>query len=593
MDELSGLLRPSWGAEKWILEGWDTLTVDEKKLIKSRMDDLFKDGLPFELKSDKLFYIYTFSLLAQLEVLAIQVPLKFEAKMSTDEYRERLHTQLLDEIFHGLVFTKIVYMLCAPYATPPEYSPHIERLCDFIRNENCPKTALMLLNLVGEGWIEEIFYSLERKDIAPKVFKVILEDEHRHVCEADLYRDIGLPDIELLKPKIAYLEEQLITNIFMQYKYIASVSALLGVDGMNQFKTSLDQKHKDQLSKIDLKPTNDWNAFMELGDGFLPQLEQYVASNHEVEMSPIRKVFMTQWSNPSDPTMAGQFNVNVSCIDFFNKKFPSETITTLMMQAISLGLSLNPSFRNYVNFRKIFRADDAYVGLVVKLPDCGDHIATIVFKNCHELSLFELTHKIKSIMKKMAHCYKKREAMENDPKIQELMQSMIYDFAYNTYDYPIAGTPFVSLSSIGFCGYNQGMSPLRRNESMKFTLFEIERKPVWNKETQAFEPVDILPVSISADHRIFDGNLPVPQLTNTYFNSMFNKMLYDMSKPRPLPTHSEPIETLIDLLLSKNTDITYKTLSFLQTYWFDFVTANELLSEYNDLVTDYCTEQMI
>ena len=66
MDELSGLLRPSWGAEKWILEGWDTLTVDEKKLIKSRMDDLFKDGLPFELKSDKLFYIYTFSLLAQL-----------------------------------------------------------------------------------------------------------------------------------------------------------------------------------------------------------------------------------------------------------------------------------------------------------------------------------------------------------------------------------------------------------------------------------------------------------------------------------------------------------------------------------------------
>ncbi len=593
MDELTGLLRPSWGAEKWILEGWDTLAVDEKKLIKSRMDDLFKDGLPFELKSDKLFYIYTFSLLAQLEVLAIQVPLKFEAKMSTDEYRERLHIQLIDEIFHGLVFTKIVYMLCAPYATPPEYSPHIERLCDFIRNEDCPKTALMLLNLVGEGWIEEIFYSLERKDIAPKVFEVILEDEHRHVCEADLYRDIGLPDIELLKPKIAYLEEQLITNIFMQYKYIASVSALLGVDGMKQFKTSLDQKHQDQLSKIDLKPTDDWNAFMELGEGFLPQLEQYVASNHEVEMSPIRKVFMTQWSNPSDPTMAGQFNVNVSCIDFFNKKFPSETITTLMMQAISLGLSLNPSFRNYVNFRKIFRAEDAYVGLVVKLPDCGDHIATIVFKNCHELSLFELTHKIKSIMKKMAHCYKKREAMENDPKIQELMQSMIYDFAYNTYDYPIAGTPFVSLSSIGFCGYNQGMSPLRRNESMKFTLFEIERKPVWNKETQTFEPVDILPVSISADHRIFDGNLPVPQLTNTYFNTMFNKMLNDMCKPQPLPNQSEPIEPLIDLLLSKNTEITYKALFFLQTYWFDFVTADELLSEYNDLVTDYSTEQMI
>jgi hypothetical protein len=190
--ELIELLRPSWGAEKWILEGWNKITSDEKQVIKDRMDELFRDGLPFELKSDKLFYIYTFSLLAQLEVLAIQVPLKFESKMSTVEYRERLRQQLLDEIFHGLVFTKIVYMLCSPYAAPPQYSPNIEVLCNFIRNEDCPKVAIMLLNLIGEGWIEEIFYSLHRFDIAPKVFSKIIEDEHRHVCEADLYRDIGI-----------------------------------------------------------------------------------------------------------------------------------------------------------------------------------------------------------------------------------------------------------------------------------------------------------------------------------------------------------------------------------------------------------------
>jgi hypothetical protein len=580
--ELIELLRPSWGAEKWILEGWNKITSDEKQVIKDRMDELFRDGLPFELKSDKLFYIYTFSLLAQLEVLAIQVPLKFESKMSTVEYRERLRQQLLDEIFHGLVFTKIVYMLCSPYAAPPQYSPNIEVLCNFIRNEDCPKVAIMLLNLIGEGWIEEIFYSLHRFDIAPKVFSKIIEDEHRHVCEADLYRDIGMPDLKVIKPKIAYLEEQLITNIFMQYKYMVSVSALLGVEGVKDFKQSLNKKHLEQLKKINLEPTENWKFFMEFGDNILPRIQSFTESNQEVEMTSIRKVFMTQWSNPSDPTMAGQFNVNVSCLDFFNKKFPAETLTCLMMQAVSLGLAENDSFRNYISFRKIFRSKEAYIGLVVKLPECGDHIATIVFENCHTISIRELSTKIRAVMKMMTYCYKKREHLEKtNPQVQKIMEQMVSEYAYSTYSYPMAGTPFVSLSNIGFCGYSQSMSPLRCNETMKFTLMEVERRPVWDKETQSFKPEDILPVSISADHRLFDGNLPVPKMTSQYFEAMFAKMIGDKSNLSQSKTDYAAsellIENLLNKLISSNIEMGYKTLLFLQTYWFDFLSIEDLL----------------
>lgn len=577
MDELIGLLRPTWGAEKWILEGWNQINEDEKLLIKKRMDDLFCDGLPFELKSDKLFYIYTFSLLAQLEVLAIQVPLKFESKMSTPEFRDRLHLQLLDEIFHGLVFTKIVYMLCAPYATPPQYSPNIEVLCNFIRNEDCPKVAFMLLNLIGEGWIEEIFYSLDRCGVAPKVFQVILEDEHRHVCEADLYRDIGMPDINEVKPKVAFLEEQLLTNIFMQYKYMVSVCALLGVDGVQDFKQSLNRKHVQQLKKINLEPTDNWQFFMHFGDHFLPKVHQYTDANEEVEMTPIRKVLMTQWSNPSDPTMAGQFDINVSCLDFFEKKFPPETLTCLMMQAVSMGLSITDSFRNYLSFRKIFRAKEAYVGLVVKLPDCGDHIGTIVFENCHNFSFQDLASRIRSIMKMMIYCYKKREQLEKtNERVKQLMEDMIHDFAYSTYNYPIAGTPFVSVSNIGYCGYNQCMSPLRCNEAMKFTLMEVERKPVWNKKTKAFEPQDILPVSISADHRLFDGNLPVPKMTAEYFNIMFAKMIDNKQPEKIQKQQYERVAELLDQLIASNVELGYKALLFLQTYWCDFLSVEDL-----------------
>lgn len=576
MDELAELLRPTWGAEKWISEGWNKITLDEKQIIKGRMDELFRDGLPFELKSDKLFYIYTFSLLAQLEVLAIQVPLKFESKMSTVEYQQRMRQQLLDEIFHGLVFTKIVYMLCAPYASPPPYSANIEVLCNFIRNENCPKIAIMLLNLIGEGWIEEIFYSLHREEIAPRVFSIILEDEHRHVCEAELYRDIGMPDIDLIKPKIAYLEEQLITNIFMQYKYMSSVCALLGVDGVTDFKRALHSKHVEQLKKINLEPNENWKFFMRFGDEILPEIQKYTETSKAIEMTAIRKVFMTQWSNPSDPTMTGQFNINVSCLDFFNKKFPAETLTCLMMQAVSMGLLLEDSFRNYLSFRQIFQSKEAYVGLVVKLPDCGDHIGTIVFENCHKLTLTELTIKIQTIMKMMSYCYKKREYLEKtDAHVQKLVNDMIYDFAYNTYPYPMAGTPFVSLSNIGFCGYSQSKSPLRCNESMKFTLMEVERKLVWQKDTQTFEAQDILPVSISADHRIFDGNLPVPRMTADSFNQMFAKMLQDQpGSKQPLPDH-EQMEKLLDQLIASNVEMGYKALLLLQTYWFDFISIEE------------------
>lgn len=582
MDELSEFLRPTWGSQQWISEGWNQITDQEKKLIKDRVDVLFKNGLPIELKHDKLLYIYTFCLLAQLEVLAIQVPLKFMDKMSLPEHRQRLRVQLLDEIFHGLVFTKIVYMLCEPHALPPAYNENIEAVCNFIRNEECPKVAVVLLNLIGEGWIEQIFYSLKRQGVAPEVFDTIIEDEHRHVCEADLYRDIGLPDMEIVKSKVAYLEDQLLTNIFLQYKYMFSISSVLGVDGTIDFLQSLNKNHQRQLEKINLAPSENWHFFMKVAQELFPKIQDYADSNQPIEMSPLRKVFMTQWDNPSDPTMTGEFNINVSCIDFFNKKFPPETITFLMAQAVSLGLSENPSFRSYLSHKKLYQSKEAYLGLIVKLPDCGDHIGTIVFENCHLMTFQELSVRIRNVMKMMVYCFKKREYLENThPHLKLIFDGMLYDFANDLYDYPMPGNGVVSLTNIGICGYTQTKSPLRVNEAMKFTLLEVERRPVWNKTTQAFEPEDILPVSISADHRIFDGNLPVPKMTAAYFEKIFLKMQQEFANPPANipPSQEAQLVKTMDQLLERNLEAGYKALLMLQTYWIEFFKIETLLSK--------------
>lgn len=580
VNELNDILKPSWGSEKWIAEGWEKLNHAEKKLIRQRIDTLFENGLPFQLKHDKIFYIYTFSLLAQLEVLAIQIPLKFSDKMTSPKHRETMHSQFLDEIFHGLVFTKIVYLLCQPYALPPAYCEDIEILCDFIRGQACPKTAVVLLNLIGEGWIEEMFTCLAQHDIAPTVFATILEDERRHVSEADLYRDIGLPAMEEVSGKLEALEELLLTRILGQYKYVVSLSTLLGTQGIATFMQALNQKHEQQLQKLGLKPGEKWQNFTRFGFNILPALQQYSSRHQELELTPLRKVLMTQWSRPSDPTMVGQFELDVSCLDLFGKKYPSSALTTLMLQTVSQSLMAEDVFRSFLSHNTLYQSEEAYTALVVKLPNCQDHIGTIIFANCHQDSYQALTTRTRQILRLMVYCYKKREKLERKyPYLKDIFADFLYDLHNNTYPYPMPGTPFVSLSNIGFCGYSQAKSPLRVNEALKFTLLEVARRPVWNQNNHQFEPCDMLPVSISADHRIFDGNLPIPKLIAANFQHVFQRMSNLNEKPAPSYGKAHELLTVLDQLLRTDIETGYKILTFLQTVWPDFMSIETLCEQ--------------
>jgi len=229
---------------------------------------------------------------------------------------------------------------------------------------------------------------------------------------------------------------------------------------------------------------------------------------------------------------------------------------------------------------------------VVKLPECGDQIGNIIFENCHEMPFQELSSRIRQNMKMMTFCYKKREQLEKaHPALKLIVDDMLYDFNYGTYAYPMPGSSMVTLSNIGSCGYARTKSPLRSNESMKFTLLEVERKQVWNKKTHALELQDILPVSISADHRIFDGNLPIPKITAQLFHQMFEKMIGNKTKPvreqnhDASMVHANELEQILtynealDQLLSYNMELGYRMLVTLQNIWPDFVGLDEFFTK--------------
>ena len=578
MEGLDKFLKPAWGAEKWILEGWDALNGDEQRVVTERMDALFSDGLPFQLKHDRMLYIYAFSLLAQLEVLAIQVPLKFEAKMPTLAFKQRMRVQLIDEVFHGMVFTRILYELITPYAMPPAYNEEIEALCNFIRDENCPKVAVVLLNLVAEAWIEELFRAYAKADIASDVFAIILEDEHRHVCEADLYREIGLPEQAVLSAKLTTLEEKLLSGILLNYPYMSAMTSLLGMEQVECLFNTLHEKHQEQLHKLNLTPGQSWCFLMQMHAFLFPKIKEKMGSNSEIDLSTMRQLFMTQWKPPTDPTMVGEFDINVTRLMALGRKKGEGMISVLMLQTISRLLFDNPYFNQYLSYQKVYQSQNAMVGLVVSLPGCDDQLGMIIFENCHELSTQSITKKIIKNLKMMVYCHQKRLALEQKyPQLRASMDQVMHDMATGVYPYPASGNSIVSLSNMAPFGYSRAKSPLCMDESIKLTVLSVERKPVWNEVSETFEPEDRLPVSLSADHRLFNAGFPVVSQVEETFDKVLDKMLAGTAGRKDKEMKPFILKQVIDEVINIQPEVAYKLLLSFQTIWPDFIDFNDFL----------------
>ena len=491
-----------------------------------------------------------------------------------------MRAQLLDEIFHGMLFTKIVYLLCEPYAYPPVFNEHIESFCRLTREEESVQVALVLMNLVTEAWVEELFDALEHSGIAPKVFSVVMQDEQRHIKEAELYADLGLPDVELMEAKLKVIEESLFINVFMQYPHMQSLATIIGSRDLIKLLNALDAKHKSQLNKIGLSPGPSWEFYIQLHQDLWSTFDHYMKVS-PIEPSAHRKVLMSQFGNPGDPTMVGEFSIDISRFDYLNTKYSHEVLSVLMLQVVSLGLLKNPTSRTFLSHGRFYQDLIPHPSLVVRLPRCGDHLGVILFANCHERPTRTILKKVRKTLKMMAYCYKFREKLEQQyPALASTADNILSNMSQGVYPYPVAGNSFVSVSNIGHYGYERAKSPLCFNEAQKYTLLQVERRLVWNPAVNDFEPQDRLPISVSADHRVYDGNIPVPLLLSEYFNLMLDKMSDDSVADKEDGFELKHLMHIIDELSKKNIELTYRLVLILQTAWPEFLDLRAWLAEH-------------
>ena len=321
--ELRQLYQTEWKPVKRLKEGWSKLTDLEKQSIKNRVESLFQGDFITEEKS-RIHLLQIFSFLAQVEALGSQVPLKFLDKFD-EKTNSQLRVQLVDEIAHGVIFTKMAHYLAGPLFQPPQVIEAAEDFCNFIDSIENENLALICINLVAEGWIEELFKELKEWGVATEIFESILQDEERHVSEAELYTKVGLEKLDKLKiAEVVFQMETHLIDAISNGRVVRSLTELGGEEGFEKLRTRLCEKHKRQLAELNLTPSKRWEAFVSTSFN-----GRKVDKKYEIERGFDLYMLGKIWKAPQDPTVRTKFTLDMENV------YLTENVTAAFLYAIS------------------------------------------------------------------------------------------------------------------------------------------------------------------------------------------------------------------------------------------------------------------
>ncbi len=220
----------------------------------------------------------------------------------------------------------------------------------------------------------------------------------------------------------------------------------------------------------------------------MPPLPDYskLGETERVPMSGIRKATSTQMSRAWTIPHVTQFDkADSTAFDAFRKQYGALaekagtklTPTAILLKITVAALKKFPDFNSSIDFatNEVVRKKFYNVGVAVDTPR---GLVVPVIKNCESKGIIELAVELNEIAATAREGKLKPEQMSGGTFTLSNLGG-IGGTAFT----PIVNTPEVAILGIARGGM----------------------EPVWNKESNAFEPRMMMPLCLSYDHRVIDG----------------------------------------------------------------------------------------
>lgn len=487
--ELADYVDMTWPPMAHVRRGWDRLDEKGRKVVLHRLDLTLGKFKPSPTTNKKALRRF-FSFLSQVEVIAIEVPLS-ALPTATPEMRPMLERQLSDEVFHATIFAALARRLGGLDKPVPE----AESLLDLIRHQEDPKTTAVLLNLIAEGWIENLFDQAVTWGVADEVFQIVLEDESRHVEEAHAHAE-GM-DVQKVQEAVRSFEEELF-KLSQHPRVMLPVLALAGEQRFQVLGRSFLDVHKAALAEVGLEPAPrvvEMERAMEeaLADG--APLAGPRPTRVEPE-SQWRRTALELWDAPRYPVTHGFMEVAVDHI-------PRHLLTAVTVAAIGRVWKEYPRMNRYTQGGELWSPPTVNVGVRVALGDKGEAISTVVITEADKRSLNDIRRMISQGVARLNETGSRGVGLSPDSE-SESLASILRDEELMGMMPPGQVAAPVTISNVGKQGLYAGFGSMPGlGQSVELVIGRVEKRPQWR--TWRYKPVDTVIIGASADHRVFDG----------------------------------------------------------------------------------------
>lgn len=487
-DPLAEHLDPAWPPMAHVRRGAERLGPEGRALVAHRVRETLARFRAPPGKEAPLRRFFSF--LSQVEVIAIEVPLSAMPTARPDVL-PLLERQLADEVFHATVFAALAKRLGGLDRPLPE----AERLLDQIRAQEDPRTTAVLLNLLAEGWIENLFDHAATWGVCDDVFRIVLEDESRHVEEAHAHAE-GM-DVARVEQAVRRFEDDLF-RLVQHPRVLLPTLALAGEERFRTLGQSFLRVHKEALGEVGLAPPA---SLADMEGAFASAFEAAGAQPAKPTLvepeSQWRRTALDLWDAPRNPAMSGWVEVRVDHV-------PRRMLTGVVVAAIGKVWAEYPRMNRYAHGGQVWRPAAVNVGVRVAIGDKGEALSTVPILDADKRSVRDVQRILAASVERLDELGAQVQGLRPDPDA-ETLSTILKDEELMRMVPPETVTCPVTVSNVGKAGLYAGFGamPGALGQSVEVIVGRVEKRPQWRG--WRYKPTDTLVVGFTADHRVVDG----------------------------------------------------------------------------------------